>query len=138
MLHKTRPNAWSGKSSWEVPPAGPESQHRGPEIPARSDSSPRVGPLQPPEPEIQTPRSSSPHDVNSPGTTCFGACGPDGPLEAPDPAKGGVFHPQRPVRTKNIRFGAVDVTKPYKIVGFVALDVTKPFKLIWFGTGPTI
>jgi hypothetical protein len=32
-----------------------------------------------------------------------------------------------------IRFGAMDVTKPYKFIRFGAMDVTKPYKLIRFG-----
>jgi hypothetical protein len=34
---------------------------------------------------------------------------------------------------KFISFGALDVTKPYKLIGFGAIDVTKPYKFIGFG-----
>ena len=32
------------------------------------------------------------------------------------------------------RFGAMDVTKPYKFIGFEAMAATKPYKFILFGT----
>ena len=32
-----------------------------------------------------------------------------------------------------IRFGGMDVTKPYKFIGFGGMDVTKPYTFIWFG-----
>jgi hypothetical protein len=33
-------------------------------------------------------------------------------------------------------FGAINVTKPYKSIGFGAIDVTKPYKFIWFYLSP--
>ena len=32
-----------------------------------------------------------------------------------------------------IRFGGMDVTKPYKCIGFGGVDVTKPYTCIWLG-----
>jgi hypothetical protein len=32
-----------------------------------------------------------------------------------------------------IRFGAIDITKPYEFIGFGAMDATKPYEFTGFG-----
>ncbi len=43
------------------------------------------------------------------------------------------FEPKLKVIPAAIRFGAMDVTKPYRFIKFGAMEVTKPYKFIRFG-----